>query len=55
MMMKLTLAPLQRLYTVLDENGFRCAPGYHQTASATQVQLNQPEYGATGSPTTQLS
>lgn len=49
---KLTLAPFKQLYTVLDKNGFRCAPGYQQTAPLTQVQLNQPEYGATaGDPT----
>lgn len=51
---KITLNPLRQLYTLLDENGFRCAPGYHQTAPMPQVAINQPEYGATGDSTSQI-
>lgn len=51
---KITLNPLRQLYTLLDENGFRCAPGYHQLAPASQIQINQPEYGATSDPSSQI-
>lgn len=51
---KITLNPLRQLYTLLDENGFRCAPGYHQTAPPQQIFLNQPEYGATSDTHSQI-
>jgi Major capsid protein N-terminus/Large eukaryotic DNA virus major capsid protein len=51
---KITLAPLRQLYTLLDRNGFRCAPGYEQNASADSVLRNQPEYATLSDSSSQI-
>lgn len=41
---QLTLNPIQQLYTILDEGGFRVNPTYRMSAPAADAALNLPEY-----------
>jgi hypothetical protein len=43
---QLTLAPISRLYTVLDPSGNRVNPTYIMNATAAAVQQNLPTYGS---------
>jgi hypothetical protein len=42
---QIILRPVTALYTYLDDNGFRVAPGYQQIAPQSQLDRNLPEYG----------
>lgn len=41
---QITLNPLEQLYTVLDNSGYRVAPEYSLVSSTENIALNNPEY-----------
>jgi hypothetical protein len=41
---QLTLRPIQELYTILDVNGYRVAPGYKVNTTASDLSGNKPAY-----------
>ena len=51
---QLTLRPIQELYTILDVNGYRVAPGYEVNMAASDLSGNKPVYkdkaGPSGQP-----
>jgi hypothetical protein len=47
---QLTLNPLQNLYTVLDNSGYRVAPGASLNATLADIQRNNPEYIVSSDP-----
>ena len=51
---QLTLAPISRLYTVLDISGYRVNPTYIMDATPSAVQQNLPNYGASSDTSVQI-
>jgi hypothetical protein len=51
---QLTLRPIQELYTILDVNGYRVAPGYEVNTAVSDLTGNKPVYkdksGPSGQP-----
>ena len=51
---QLTLRPIQELYTILDVNGYRVAPGYEVNTAVSDLPGNKPAYkdkaGPSGQP-----
>jgi hypothetical protein len=43
---EITLNPINTLYTILDDRGYRVAPPYKNIGTAAENELNNPDYGA---------
>lgn len=51
---RVTLAPLQNLYTVLDTGGYRVGPTYRMTATAAEYAQGNPTYASIVDPVTEF-